>query len=209
MDGCHLEIIKEGRYEDMVDFCRRYYIPDEPIWNALNHKWDRTTEELILKSLSQNLTIAYVSNSTGEIVGAQVITIDNRYEQLDLEKYGNGPNAIRMDIVITRLNKLNNFYDFYGTDEVVHLWQLSVKTEERCKGIGTKVKKTVIECIKNINIGPVVIRVEGSSNYSKKIFDKLGFNYLAEVSLIDYEVNDEKINTGEHKSLILYGKIVQ
>ena len=64
--------------------------------------------------------------------------------------------------------------------------------------------------IRNLISGTAVVTGECSSNHSKRIYEKLEFDSLAEIMFEDYKVAGEIVmnNTGEHKSMRVYGKIV-
>ena len=209
IDGCHLELIKEERYEDMMKFIERFYVPDEPMGKSLNLQWDKDMENLVLANLRHNLSVVLVSSESGEIIAGQVVTIGSKYERFDKTKYHHDL-GIAFDVPTNHLDSLCSIYCYYNVEEIVHLWQLAVQKDHRRKGIGMKVIKAVKEFVKNFDIGPVVLRVEGSSSYSQRIFEKLGFSMLAQVCYSDYKVEGKVIfaNTGEHASLRLYGLVV-
>ena len=39
-EGCHFELIKENRYQDMMNHIKNYYVPDELIGKSLNLHWN-------------------------------------------------------------------------------------------------------------------------------------------------------------------------
>lgn len=65
--------------------------------------------------------------------------------------------------------------------------------------------------IRNLELGDVVIKGEGTSNFSKRVFEKVGFEVLAEVVYADYKVDGKIVihSTGEHKTGRLYGLFVK
>ena len=64
--------------------------------------------------------------------------------------------------------------------------------------------------VKNFELGPILLRVEATSNFSKKIFEKLEFDNLAEVIYDNYKENGEVVfkNMGDNRSVILYAKLL-
>lgn len=65
--------------------------------------------------------------------------------------------------------------------------------------------------IKSMNLGrPYLVKGLGDSNYSKRIFERSGFDCLGEIMFDDYKVDGEQVitNTGEHKSIKLYCQMV-
>ena len=66
--------------------------------------------------------------------------------------------------------------------------------------------KREIDFVKDLEMGNV-IRGEGSSNFSQRIYEKLGFETLLEIQYEDYKQDGEFVfkNTGEHKPEKVYG----
>ena len=194
----------------MMTHIKKFYVPDEPMGKSLNLEWDEDMESLVLANLKHNISVALVSSDSGDIIAGQVVTIGSKYNRFDKSKY-HYELGMAFDVPTNHFDSIHNIYDHYKVDEIVHLWQLAVKTEYRQKGIGTKVISAVKEFVRHFGIGPVVLRVEGSSNYSQRIFEKLGFSLLAKVFYSEYTEHGKVIfaNTGEHQSLKLYGLVVQ
>lgn len=194
----------------MLELIREHFIPDEPMGKSLNLSWDEEMEELLLGNLKHNISIAMVNSANGEIIAGQVVTIENRNNRFDKTKCKSEAVKYVYDVCCNHFDNLCNIYEYYDVDDVVHLCQLAVHQKHRHKGIGTKLVMAVKEFVRNFDIGAVVVRVEGSSNFSKRIFENLGFGTLAEVTYADYEDGGKIIfaNTGEHRSVRLYGQVV-
>ena len=209
VDGYHFELIREDRYEDMMNVIRRNFYPDEPMSSSLNVEWSVDVESLVLGNLKQNLSLAMVSSDTGEIVAGQVIKIASKHEPFDKSKF-NGNFVLSYDALTNHFDSILNTYEHYDVDELIWLIEFVVKREERQKGFGTKLIEAVKEFVKQLGIGPVVMRVEGTSNYSQRVFEKLGFSTLATVYYSEYKIDDKIVfvNTGEHKAFKLYCLVV-
>ena len=82
-----------------------------------------------------------------------------------------------------------------------------VHKDYRHRGIGEKLMRAALYFIRNLNLGGVVIKAGGSSNYSKRVFEKLGFEKLSELTYAEFKMDGKVVivNTGEHKSEIRYG----
>ena len=62
-----------------------------------------------------------------------------------------------------------------------------------------------------MNLGlPVLVKALDDSNYSHRIFERFGFDCLAEIMYDDYKVDGEQVvtYTGEHKSIKIFCKVV-
>ena len=163
-----------------------------------------------MSELKDNMSLGLVSKATGDLVGFRIMSIINKSEhEVDTSDVKSEKFKIIEDFLIY-LAGLNNVFEHYGVEDVVHFFGIGVHRDWREKGVGSKLMKAAITLVTNLDVGPVVITGEGSSNYSKRIFEKFGFDILAEVAFSDYKVNGEVVfqNLGEHKCERLYGKIV-
>ena len=59
----------------------------------------------------------------------------------------------------------------------------------------------------NMGINPYFIKGEGTSNFSKKIYEKCGFETIMDYPFDEYVKDGHVVfdNTGEHKSMRVYG----
>ena len=155
------------------------------------------------------MCLALVSDSTGEIVGVRANHIISKAVKLD--KTHIKTEGIRKFInFIQYLDSLCSVFDHYNVEEVFHFLALGVHKDYRQRGIGTKMMKAAVTLVENLGLGNVIIKGDGTSNYSKRIFEKLGFDMLLEVKYEDYKENGDVVfkNMGEHKSFKVYGKKV-
>ena len=67
--------------------------------------------------------------------------------------------------------------------------------------------RAAVYFIFNLGLGHVAIKAGGSSNFSKRVFEKLGFEKLSEIVYSEFKIDGKVVikNTGEHKSEIRYG----
>ena len=157
------------------------------------------------------MSLALISDATGEIVSCRVTHLANKTDKLFKDK-----DAIKSDKIKTilkflmHLGSLCNKYDHYCVEEVVHFLALAVHKDYRRRGIAGKVMNAAVDLVRNLEVGPVVIAGEGTSNYTKRIYEKLGFDALAEIIYEEYKPNGEVVfkNMGEQTSTKLYGKVV-
>ena len=112
--------------------------------------------------------------------------------------------------LINHLKSLCNTLSHYDVKNAVHFLVLGVHKDYRRRGIGCKVMSAAVQLVKQLELGPVVVTGEGTSTYSQRIYEKLGFETNAEVIYDEYQVNGELVfkNMGDQKSMRLYGKVV-
>lgn len=208
--GYQLDLIKESRFGDMISFVRDHYLPDEPVASSINLIWDDDHKNMIRENLKYGLSIAFVDSETKEVIAGQIIALANKHGTVDTTKY-KSESLIKYISLTSYFDKLFNIYEHYNVEDIVFFCQLAVHNEHRQKGIGTMLVRAAIELVKSFNIGPVVVRVEGSSNFSKRIFEKIGFTTFAEIKYADYRVDGNVLinHTGNHKSERLYGMVVR
>ena len=191
-----------------MDFYLDNYFPDEPISKSLNLRWDDDMQNMLIGILKDNMSIALVSSATGKILGVLCLNIANKYEKIDTSKYKS--EALRQYVnFIYHFDNLHNIYDHYNVEDVVYLSHFAVAKDLRQKGIGTVLGKAAVALVEACGVGPVVIRAEVSSNFSKQIVEKFGFHYLAEIVFADYKVDGKVVvaNSGKHKSTKLCAKL--
>ena len=193
----------------MLEFYKGHFCPDEPINRSLNIPWDQEAIESFTESFRHNLTIALVSDDTGEIVGGRILIIANNNDKIDTSKYKSETLKKLMDITY-HFGTLCNMFEHYKVEEMIHFFGLGVHRDYRRKGIGTKLQKAAMAFVRNMGIGPVLIRGEASSNYSRMIYERLQFECLATIVFAEYKVNGEVVlkNMEENKTYKLYGKVV-
>ena len=196
----------------MLDFYKEHYTPDEVVCSSLNVKWDEALKDLLMTYLQQDLSIGLISSKSEEIIGGRMTIINKKaINKIEIDTGEIMSDAWRKFVdFMYHSESLCNVYDHYNVEEVVHFFKLAVHKNFRGKSIAMKLMKAAIAFIRNLDIGPLVIRGEGSSNFSQRIYEKLGFDVLAEVVYADYMVDGEVVvkNTGEHKSEKVYGMII-
>ena len=210
VEGCHYELVREDRYQDMMDYYRDHFIPDEPVGRGIGFVYDEDVEALVESELKFNMSIALVSNNSGKIVGIRMMSLISKSDEPEDTSQLNSYKMKLIEDFLIYLGQLNNVFDHYGVEDAVHFFAIGVHRDYRGRGIGLKLMKAAVELVKNLDIGGVVVTGEGSSNYSKKIYEKLNFDILAEVVFEDYKVDGVTVfqNLGEHTFERLYGKVV-
>ena len=100
-----------------------------------------------------------------------------------------------------------DFFGRYGTTETFHFAALAVNAKFRRRGLGAVVFKAAIDLVRCLGLPVAYIKGEASSNYSRKIYEKFGFENLLTQSYDDYTVDGEIVIQGsdEHKSMTIFG----
>ena len=82
-----------------------------------------------------------------------------------------------------------------------------VHRDYRQRRIGEKLMRAAISFVRNLGLGHVIIKGGGSSNFSHRLYEKVGFEILSELVYDEYKFEGINVlsNTGEHKTHKLYG----
>ena len=155
------------------------------------------------------MSLVLVSDNTDEIVAIRVTRISKRVEDFDWNKLQS--EGLKKVIGLVHALQIQcNIYEHYNVEEAIEFVSLGVHRDYRKKGIGLKIMRAAIALIKNMELNGVIVKGEGSSNYSQRIYEKVGFDTHAEVFYDDHKEDGEVVfkNMGEHKSTIQYALFV-
>ena len=203
-------IVREDRYEDMLDLYKDHFFPDEPISQSIGLTMDDELRDFMRKPLLQNLSIALVSSRTGELIGGRIIKVNNRQEnRLPIATFKSEAMK-KFAHISTEADKLCNIFDYYSVQEIFHFYGIVVRREFRRRGLGEKLMRAALLFIRSLDLGVVVLKGGGTSLYSQRLFEKMGFEKLSEVVYSEFKIDGEIVmtNTGEHKSEIRYGMCI-
>ena len=203
------EIVLEDRYEECCKHIAEHNFPDEPLCISFGLTMSKELKEIILGTIKQNMSIALISSKTNEIVGLRVIRLAKKENKFNPDDFRS--TAVRnMLHFFEYINKTSDVFQYYDVDEIFEFFGLSVHRDHRRKGIGLRLMKAAIVFLSSMNIGPAVMKGSCSSNFSKRIYEKLDFEQLLEIKYDDYKVDGETVinNTGQHKSVKMYAKTI-
>ena len=186
---------------------------------------------MFIKQVKENMSLILVSDTTDEIVAVRVNKISKNNEHTNEthhedkeqkngvhneDKAHNDDEPVsegrkKLEQLGEAINSLINVYEHYNVEEVIEFMALAVHKDFRQKGIGLKIMNATIALIKNLELGGVIVKGEGSGNYVNKIFEKAGFDFLGEVVYKDFKVNGETVfkeMMGEHRAAMAFAKFV-
>ena len=168
---------------------------------------DDELRDFMRKPLLQNLSIALVLSQTGELIGGRIIKVNNRQEnKLPISTFKSEAMK-KFAYISTEADKRCNIFDHYNVEEVLHFCGIAVRRDFRQRGIGYKLMRAAVLFIRSLELGTVVIKGDGTSLHSQRLFEKTGFEKLSEVVYSEFKMDNEIVvqNTGENKSEIRYG----
>ncbi|XP_060602547.1 uncharacterized protein LOC132755670 [Ruditapes philippinarum] len=204
--GVKLVLVTEEYYEKTLELCRDYFVPDEPINKAVGLEYNDEMRSFWLQFLKLHLSLLFIDEESGEPIGFRTTNISCRDEKLDLCSIKSNPLREVLSFIAHCENE-SRFFDHYETDEAFNFLGLVVAEKYKRRGFATKLFRAALEMIRNLGFDEVYVKGGGTSNFSKKIYEREGFETLYEKFYDSYEVNGNFPiqNTGEHKSMKVYG----
>ena len=205
-DG-QLVLVTEDRYEKAMIFYAESYCKDEPLSHALKIGFSDDAVDIWTASFCCQLSIMILDQSGAEVMGMRTIRIARQMERYEVEKLSDEKLKVLFGFMQYCDDK-TNFYDHFNTDIALHFMGLCVAKKYRGRGLGTKLTEIALEFIRNLEIDPVYVKVESSSVFAQKIFEKLNFEKLYEQNYKEYLVDSKVVfeDMGDHKSMVCYGK---
>ncbi|XP_045211609.2 uncharacterized protein LOC123563092 [Mercenaria mercenaria] len=205
-DG-RLELITDECSQKMLNALKQCILTDEPLAKSLELTWSPDVEDYYVSTLKQRMSLMVVNEKNGDIMGLRLIRTGIKSDHFD-------------NLTDEKVKKILGFIQFSskdfeyfakpGTSEAFGFNGLGVLPKYRRQGLGTLLTETGVKFLGNL-LKPCYIKGSATSNFSKRIFEKCGFETLAEFPYEDYKV-DEKVvldKMGENKSMKVYGKCIQ
>jgi GNAT superfamily N-acetyltransferase len=224
-EGVRLQIITADRFQDVFTHLSNNFILDEPINRAVGLEWHPDVEKFFVSALQQGLSIMATDETSGAILGVRISEIErdpragkmvasavaSNHDDDDEEEVFT-TSYDKFQIVLDFINHENevagDIFQRYDVDEICHFVALSVDGKARGKGLGKTLLSVAVDFAKEI--GCKLLKGEGSSQFSQKIYSRLGFDTLATVNYDDYKVDGKIVlqDTGMHTSSKIYVKVV-
>lgn len=164
-------------------------------------------EAFWLNALKLNLSIMFIDEESEEAIAFRITNITRPITQLDIDAIRAEPMKLKLIQFIRHCVSMADVFRHYGTNEAIHFLGLVVAEKYRRRGLGTRIFRAAIDMTRHLGIHPLYITGEGTSNYSKKIYEDAGFEVLYEKSYRTWEIDGTFPiqNTGQHKSMKVYG----
>lgn len=187
------------------------FTKDEPMNIALK-TGEKDREEVVglWKSVfKKNLSLMYLDATSGDVIGVRAISTGKVTDNSSHEFKDTG---LRKTMAYFKYcADMAKFFERFDVTEQIHFLGMGVHACFRQRGFASQLISAAVLFVKNLGFESVCVQGEGTSNFSKKIYEKSGFDILFESQYVDYKVDGEQVvcNTGEHKSIKLYGKRIE
>ncbi|XP_052817703.1 arylalkylamine N-acetyltransferase 1-like [Mya arenaria] len=201
-----LVFITEDRLDDALSMPRQCFIDDEPMGKSIGVQFTEEFKLYWLTTFRQGLSFMLVNPTNGDIMGFRGICTALKEDKEEVNQIKDA-SLRKIFSILGLLVKEADFFGRYDIEECFHFFGLGVAKQYRKRGIAKRLMEAGIVFLRNLDVDPVYIKSEGTSNFSQKTFEQLGFETLAEIKYEEYEVDGEVVfkNTGEHKSVKAYG----
>ncbi|XP_052818383.1 arylalkylamine N-acetyltransferase 1-like [Mya arenaria] len=199
--GGELVLISEENCLGALDVAKSCFVDDEPLGLGVGITWTKEFEDLFIDTFKQGLSVMMVDPESGDVMGIRSVRTMFKGDAFDLASIKDA--AMRKEFeFIEAMNMEVNVFETYGIDELIQFLGLGVSAKYRRRGFGATLMQAGVKLASNLGIEPIYIKGEGSSNYSQRIYEKLGFKTLFTKKFEDYKVDGEVVfkNTGEHKN---------
>lgn len=203
LDGGHLELITQDRYDDVKDIMVNHFMPDETICKAFGVVWNPFSEQKFLAVLKLNLSIMAVSEDTNEVMGIRTCRVTKKNDVNDFSDVTYENVKDLWTFLCHRDNEMDLFNRFNLT-EIFHFVNLGVHRKYRRRGLGYILLSAGVALAKEL--GFKAVKGEGTSNFSQRIYEKRGFETVLEIPYNQYKYKDGYLGerTGEHTSTKIY-----
>ena len=103
-----------------------------------------------------------------------------------------------------------NIYQHYNVEDAIEFAYLFTNKEFRRRGFASMITAAAVCFIKNLGISGIVLYGIGSWKSSQWVFEKHGFNTLAEIIYADYRDDGEAVckNMLENRSAKFYAQVI-
>ena len=203
--GGDLRIITKDHYDDALSITKNNFLADEPLGRSIGIEWTPDFESFFVKTFDYGMSVILLDRATGEPIGIRATRPMFKSEPISTDGITDEKMLTIFRFYLGAM-KENNIYKRYDVEEGIHFMGLTVDKKYRRRGFGIKLMKVAVQLVEELNIRPIVIQSEGTSNYSKRIYEKIGFETIGEAKFEDFVEDGQVVfnNTGEHKSLKVY-----
>lgn len=178
--------------DDVLDFIRKHYYPEEPITMGNEPKLQSTEDEEFSVSVIPYGTtiIAIDSMQNDRIVGALLsgpIGPDEATDMIDEAKRCTNKKWSEILRLLAHLEETANIYERYNITKALHIHVMGVDRQMRGKSIGRNMFEKCFEIAKQLNYP--LVSVDCTSIFSIRIAEKLQMDCIGELAYTAYKDN--------------------
>lgn len=196
-DNIMFRVAKIDDHDEILDFIRTHYYPEEPLTVGNEPKLQsREDEEFSMSVLSHEMSVIAVDTlRDNRIVGALLaapLGADEGNEMYEEAKLCPDKKWSEILELLAYLDTNACSHKRYNVHNVMHIHVMGVDRETRGKSIGIKLMKKSMEIGKTL--GYQLVTVDCSSVYSIKIAEKLQMDCIVNLAYKDYkDINGKQL----------------
>ena len=174
---------------------------------GLGEEWTREVAvSWVIPTFKFNLSLILVNPENNDIIALLAAFVSIRDTPIDPEAFDDVKLKVKSRL-FKAVDEQVQFHERYHVDEAIHFGPLAVHENHRQHGIAKYLVYRYLEFLKQLRMSPLYVKTRGSSRYSQRIFEMLGFEKLHELKFDDCRVNGKVVipDYGEHNSMKTYG----
>lgn len=186
MNGLSIIEAKTENKNDLIEYLVKYFKDQEPITRSLKLSTDDARiffTDLVMEGLEYPVSFV-VFNERNEIIGCRLNTIYEKninHYQLDISLYPTGPKRIvqLLDNLTEGFEKLLPYFT-----KIMKFVTVSVRHDYQRRGIAERLVNLSMEKARSLNCDHIM--VTATAIRSQKMFEKLGFKAIKEISYDEF-----------------------
>ena len=205
-DGEPVLILTDEHYKKALHLARYSFTKDEPVNVGVGLEWPEELENAWMTSFRYQVSFMVVNKINKEVMGIRITRIEKRDENKKIEQIKD-PAFEKYVRFMNYADHKVNFFDKYPEKECFYFFGLGVDEKYRNQGLAEKMMKLALRFLSNLGVNNIAIKGEGSSNFSKRVYEKCGFETLYDLPFTEYKLEDIQVvqYEGIHKSMKGYG----
>lgn len=188
-------VAKECDRENVLDFIRMHYYPEEPITiGNLPKRQDSADEEFSVSVISYGASLVAVDLMNNDKIVGVILAgpIEPAEADLMLEESKQCENVNKkwseILLLLAYLEKNANIYERYNIKKALHIHVLGVDKNQRGKSIGVNLMQKCFDIGKSL--GYPLVTVDCTSVFSIRIAEKLQMECIQTLPYKDYTDNN-------------------
>ncbi|KAH3853171.1 hypothetical protein DPMN_095693 [Dreissena polymorpha] len=206
-DGLHIEISSTERTGALVDFLADHFIPDEPLSKSLGLVMNEEGKQWHVQRFSENLSILLIDDVTSDVVGVRTICTCRKNDKIPFEDTPDNTQWKIFQFLYHKREEMDVFKRF-DVNVAFKLAHVAVRADYRRLGLATKLIEAALMFCSRSGLKKPCVTSEGTSPFTRNIYDKNGFDVLHTFYFDDYLINGDVVfkNMGDNLYTKIYAK---
>jgi GNAT superfamily N-acetyltransferase len=183
-----IQDLTEKYYQDASKLIENFILPEETFCKALQISEKKAAARTLLDGYQElfrkNLSLICIDNSSGELVGLNVLSVKSKQPQ-DKLKLNNDPDVAELRMTSKFTSSLFDVFEHYQIDHFLNANGLGVHQKYRGRGIAVELLKARVPLMKAI--GLTVTSTVFSTLGSQIAARKAGFDESASISYAEIQ----------------------